>query len=72
MNLLKLSAATAALTFAASFAMAEPVKLTKAELDNVVAGAITKTNGGGNTPNGAANGVPNTNPAGHAPGGHNK
>ena len=33
---------------------------------------ITQTNGGGNTPNGQANGVPATNPAGHAPGGHNK
>jgi hypothetical protein len=38
--------------------------------------AITpsKENGGGNTPNGQANGVPtvNKNPAGKAPGGHNK
>jgi multisubunit Na+/H+ antiporter MnhC subunit len=37
--------------------------------------AITpvKTNGGGNTPNGNANGVPtvNENPAGHAPPGQN-
>ena len=33
-----------------------------------------KVNGGGNTPNGQANGVPseNQNPAGHAPAGHNK
>ena len=32
-----------------------------------------KVNGGGNTPNGQANGVPtvNQNPAGHAPPGHN-
>jgi hypothetical protein len=32
-----------------------------------------KENGGGNTPNGQANGVPteNQNPAGHAPPGHN-
>jgi hypothetical protein len=32
-----------------------------------------KENGGGQTPNGAANGVPteNQNPAGHAPNGHN-
>jgi len=32
-----------------------------------------KVNGGGQTPNGAANGVPtvNLNPAGHAPNGHN-
>ena len=61
--------------FAAGFAVAEPVKLTKAEMDAVVAGAITPTqvNGGGNTPNGNANGVPtvNLNPAGKAPGGHN-
>jgi hypothetical protein len=34
----------------------------------------TKTNGGGNTPNGKANGVPTVakNPAGHQPPGHNK
>ena len=33
-----------------------------------------KENGGGNTPKGQANGVPtvNKNPAGKAPGGHNK
>ena len=32
-----------------------------------------QVNGGGNSPNGEANGVPtvNLNPAGHAPGGHN-
>jgi hypothetical protein len=32
-----------------------------------------KVNGGGNTPNGEANGVPteNRNPSGHAPPGHN-
>jgi hypothetical protein len=32
-----------------------------------------KENGGGNTPNGQANGVPteNQNPSGHAPPGHN-
>jgi hypothetical protein len=34
----------------------------------------TKTNGGGNTPNGNANGVPtvSTNPSGQAPPGQNK
>ena len=32
---------------------------------------ITQTNGGGNTPNGQANGIPATNPAGHAPPGQN-
>ena len=33
---------------------------------------ITKTNGGGKTPNGEANGIPSTNPAGKEPAGHNK
>jgi hypothetical protein len=33
--------------------------------------AITQVNGGGNTPNGNANGIPATNPAGHAPPGQN-
>ncbi|GAB4820189.1 hypothetical protein N2152v2_007235 [Parachlorella kessleri] len=33
---------------------------------------ITQTNGGGKTPNGNANGVPYTNPAGNQPGGFNK
>jgi hypothetical protein len=46
--------------------------LTQAELRQVSGGKITKTNGGGNTPNGEANGIPSRNPAGHAPGGHNK
>jgi hypothetical protein len=70
-------AAAGSLAFAVN---AEPVKLTKDQLDNVVAGAITTTtsqvNGGGNTPNGQANGVPtttiSTNPAGSAPPGQNK
>ena len=53
-------------------ANAEPVKLSKVQLDQVVAGAITKTNGGGNTPNGNANGIPAKNPAGFAPPGQNK
>ena len=67
---------------ASSVATAEPTKLTKAELDKVVAGAITpgsttQLNGGGNTPSGTANGVPiittpATNPAGKAPSGQNK
>jgi hypothetical protein len=60
----------------AGAAMAEPVKLSKAQMDKVVAGAITpvQINGGGNTPNGNANGVPttNVNPAGSAPPGQNK
>lgn len=61
-----------AFTVTAGSAMAAPVKLTQAQLDQVVAGAITQTNRGGNTPNGNANGVPATNPAGNAPPGHNK
>lgn len=59
----------------ASTAIADPVKLTKAQMDKVVAGTITTTqvNGGGQTPNGSANGVPtvSTNPAGKAPPGQN-
>ena len=47
-------------------------ELTKAELHQVAGGAIVKENGGGNTPNGEANGVPSRNPAGHEPPGHNK
>jgi hypothetical protein len=64
-----------ALAFAASSAMAEPVKLSQAQMEKVVAGAITgvQINGGGNTPNGNANGVPTTyvNPTGFAPPGQN-
>jgi hypothetical protein len=49
--------------------------LTDAELDEVQGGTITSVheNGGGNTPNGNANGVPtvNENPAGHQPPGQN-
>jgi len=47
----------------------------EAELEAVYGGAITavQVNGGGNTPNGQANGVPvvNLNPAGSAPPGQN-
>jgi hypothetical protein len=47
--------------------------LSDGELDHVHGG--TQVNGGGNTPNGNANGVPvttvNQNPAGFAPPGHN-
>ena len=50
-------------------------ELTQAELDQVTGGKIepVKENGGGNTPNGNANGVPeeNQNPAGKAPPGQN-
>ena len=60
----------------AGLAFAEPVKLSKEQLDGVVAGAISSEhiNGGGNTPNGNANGVPttNVNPTGKAPPGQNK
>lgn len=41
------------------------------KLEERIAPAIVAVNGGGNTPNGNANGVPRLNPAGHAPPGHN-
>jgi hypothetical protein len=53
-------------------ARSEPIKLTSAQMDNVTAGAIVQVNGGGNTPQGNANGIPSTNPAGQAPPGQNK
>ena len=50
--------------------------LTEKELRQVSGGKISpvQVNGGGNTPQGEANGVPTTNlnPAGSAPPGHNK
>jgi bacteriocin-like protein len=50
-------------------------ELSEKELREVSGGKITpiKENGGGNTPNGEANGVPtfNENPAGHRPPGQN-
>lgn len=61
-----------AFTLASGTALAAPQKLSQAQLDQVVAGKITQVNGGGKTPNGEANGVPHTNPAGNEPGGHNK
>jgi hypothetical protein len=48
------------------------VYLTSAQMDGIRAGAITQVNGGGNVPNGAANGIPATNPAGKEPAGQNK
>lgn len=60
-----------AFTVTAGAAMAEPIKLSKAQLDKVVAGKITQVNGGGQTPSGNANGVPSVNPAGNAPPGQN-
>ncbi len=45
--------------------------LNEKELRQVSGGKITQTNNGGNVPNGNANGIPATNPAGHAPPGQN-
>jgi hypothetical protein len=69
----------AALAVLSASANAAPVKLSKSQLDQIVAGKLTTTttqvNGGGHEPKGAANGVPTTttttNNAGHAPPGHN-
>jgi hypothetical protein len=41
------------------------------QLEERIAPTIVAVNGGGNTPNGEANGVPRENPAGQAPPGHN-
>jgi hypothetical protein len=41
------------------------------QLEERIAPTITAVNGGGNTPNGEANGVPRLNPAGNAPPGQN-
>jgi hypothetical protein len=40
-------------------------------LEERITPTIVAVNGGGNTPNGEANGVPRENPAGHAPPGQN-
>ena len=40
-------------------------------LEERIAPTIVAVNGGGNTPNGEANGVPRLNPASFAPPGHN-
>jgi hypothetical protein len=57
-------------------AQAAPVKLSPAQLDKVVAGKLstTQVNGGGQEPQGNANGVPTTtvNSGGNAPPGQNK
>jgi len=42
------------------------------QLEERIAPTIVAVNGGGNTPNGEANGVPRENPAGYAPPGQNK
>ena len=53
-----------------------PTRFQIVQLEERIAPRITdtQTNGGGNTPNGNANGVPtvSTNPAGSAPPGQNK
>ena len=41
------------------------------KLEERIAPTILQVNGGGNVPNGEANGVPASNPAGHEPPGHN-
>jgi hypothetical protein len=53
--------------------MDRPLELTDAELDFVCGGnnAPHKENGGGNIPNGNANGVPVVNHGGNEPGGLN-
>jgi hypothetical protein len=47
------------------------IRLEIDELEERIAPSIVTVNGGGNTPNGGANGVPSLNPAGHEPPGHN-
>ena len=42
------------------------------KLEERIAPAIVQVNGGGNVPNGNANGVPASNPAGQQPPGQNK
>ena len=56
-------------------ANAEPVKLSKQQMDQVVAGAITTANPSGTQTTGCGGGNPNcvsTNPTGKAPAGQNK
>ena len=48
------------------------VKFRFERLEERIAPAIAQVNGGGNIPNGEANGVPASNPAGHEPPGQNK
>jgi hypothetical protein len=47
-------------------------ELREEELLAVGGGKIQQVNGGGNEPNGEANGIPSTNPAGNEPPGHNR
>ena len=46
-------------------------KFTIRKLEERIAPTILQVNGGGNIPNGEANGIPASNPAGHEPPGHN-
>ena len=50
----------------------KPNRFRVEKLEERIAPAILQVNGGGNIPNGNANGVPASNPAGHEPPGHNK
>ena len=50
----------------------QPSRFNVKKLEERIAPAILQVNGGGNIPNGEANGVPASNPAGHEPPGHNK
>jgi hypothetical protein len=49
----------------------EPGKFKIEKLEERIAPKILQVNGGGNIPNGEANGVPASNPAGHEPPGQN-
>jgi hypothetical protein len=49
----------------------QPRRFQIEQLEERIAPTIVAVNGGGNTPNGEANGVPRLNPAGHAPPGQN-
>jgi len=51
---------------------AKPGRFRIDRLEERIAPAILQVNGGGNVPNGNANGVPASNPAGHEPPGQNK
>jgi hypothetical protein len=50
----------------------QPSRFNVKKLEERIAPAILQVNGGGNIPNGEANGVPASNPAGYEPPGHNK
>lgn len=49
----------------------KPNRFQIVKLEERIAPTIVAVNGGGNTPNGNANGVPRLNPDGHAPPGQN-